>query len=286
MNEITSLLFYILLIWIFFKLFLQKGYNKGLDDFNKEQEKIKPTIEENIKEILNFIQEDVIIGLHNLGYSRRLANKLIKSIPYNDQTAEELLREALNRLQPQTIINIKDSIVQRTNFNTVDDTKKVNYKPQTDFKINPLDIPEPLRRLTQWYPIVSEVKEIIEKVSQPILKAVKLKKVRAKTNPAFERLTDEDIKDLKRLLMPDIFKRFSYISLAWLKTKAIRQGIDDWISLIDSHLSYEENKSNLVKMFGAIESDKELMTKYQTYSDMSKDFYQDIGENHEFNLSR
>ena len=141
-----------------------------------KQHKIKKVVEE-IEEILNFTQEDVIIGLHNLGYSRRLANKLIKSIPYNDQTAEELLREALNRLQPQTIINIKDSIVQRTNFNTVDDTKKVNYKPQTDFKINPLDIPEPLRRLTQWYPIVSEVKEIIEKVSQPILKAVKLKKV-------------------------------------------------------------------------------------------------------------
>ena len=97
MNEITSLLFYILLIWIFFKLFLQKGYNKGLDDFNKEQEKIKS--KEPIHE-LTTDEYDVIAGLHNLGYDKRIAKRVVISINNNVELhPEQLLRESLKYLQ-------------------------------------------------------------------------------------------------------------------------------------------------------------------------------------------
>lgn len=48
-------------------------------------------------------------------------------------------------------------------------------------------------------------------------------------------------------------------------------GIDDKISHIDSALTYEENKELITRNFGRVDSDKEMMDKYNRYSDMSKD---------------
>ncbi len=72
------------------------------------------------------------------------------------------------------------------------------------------------------------------------------------------------------------------MQLAYLKTNAIKRGIDDWISLVDAHLSYDENKHNFDKLFGSINSDNELMIKYEKCEGMRNDaiynMMPDIGE--------
>lgn len=105
------------------------------------------------------------------------------------------------------------------------------------------------------------------------VKPAKFKKARKPRAPSFEKLTKEDISNMKAHLSTDIFKRLNYFELAHLKTAATKRGIDDWISLIDSRLSYEENRANLTAQYGAQDSDSELMQKYRDYTDMARDEY-------------
>lgn len=122
--------------------------------------------------------------------------------------------------------------------------------------------------------LVNQNRPVITVIDKPEKtdKPVKLKKARNKNRqPNFITLTKEEISDLKHLLGFDVFKKPTVIQLAYLKTNAIKKGIDDWISLIDSNLSYEENKLNFENSFGTLNSDNELMAKYDRYENMLND---------------
>lgn len=85
-----------------------------------------------------------------------------------------------------------------------------------------------------------------------------------------------DKEELKTLRINAGYKlKLTWIELAWLKTHAVRRGIDDWISLIDSKLSYGENKLNIAQQYGAQDSDGELMQRYKDSADRARDYYKD-----------
>ncbi len=120
---------------------------------------------------------------------------------------------------------------------------------------------------------IAPAKQQIYAPMPAVSKPAKFKKARKPRAPSFEKLTHEDISDLKAHLSIDIFKRLNYFELAHLKTAATKRGIDDWVSLLDSRLSYEENKLNLIQQYGAHESDSDLMQKYRDYQDLARQEY-------------
>ncbi len=131
-----------------------------------------------------------------------------------------------------------------------------------------------------WVPVccilpkrIAPAKQQIYAPMPAVSKPAKFKKARKPRAPSFEKLTHEDISDLKAHLSIDIFKRLNYFELAHLKTAATKRGIDDWVSLLDSRLSYEENKLNLIQQYGAHESDSDLMQKYRDYQDLARQEY-------------
>lgn len=111
-------------------------------------------------------------------------------------------------------------------------------------------------------------------LSKPALVIVKPGKFKKARKPRISAIIKPDAEELKLLRINSGYKlRLTWIELAWLKTLAVKRGVDDWLSLVDSKLSYEENKANFVQNFGALNSDNELMQKYKDYQDMARDEY-------------
>jgi len=63
--------------------------------------------------------------------------------------------------------------------------------------------------------------------------------------------------------------KLTYIELMHLKNTAIKAGANDWISMIDTTLSYEENKRIMLQNFGHVDTDNEMMAKYKNYEEMA-----------------
>ena len=112
-------------------------------------------------------------------------------------------------------------------------------------------------------------------ISAPIHVISKPAKFLKARKPRKSIIIKPDTEELKTIRMNAGYKlKLTWIEIAWLKTHAIRRGIDDWLSLIDSTLSYEENKLNLQTQYGAVNSDSELVQKYKNYSDMARAEYE------------
>lgn len=159
---------------------------------------------------------------------------------------------------------------------------QIDVKPVTQARTAPVmytpEVSKPAVTLTQnWAPICSRLpikpKPAIQ-TSAHVHVIKKVGKFLKARKPRKSILVKPDKEELKALRINSGYKlKLTWIELAWLKTHAIRRGIDDWISLIDSKLSYDENKLNLVQQFGAQYTDDELMQKYQNYQDMAQDEY-------------
>ncbi len=131
--------------------------------------------------------------------------------------------------------------------------------------------PKPLKVFTITEP--AAITEKSAKNPKPQLK--KAKNINYKPN--FERLTQTDITDLKAF-NPDIFKNLTYIQISFLKAMAVKEGVDDWISHIDSEISYEENKENIISLFGHTDTDKELLIKANKYDAVAVEYYGSVTE--------
>ncbi len=169
---------------------------------------------------------------------------------------------------------------------------RIKAKPEVKIKTTPTTKAAPVKYMPQdnkpavtlardWAPICcilpTKPKPAPIKINLPIavIKPTKFRKTRNSYRKAtYLPLTNQDKTDMARLLGKDIFKKINYMSICWLKTRATKAGIDDWISLLCSNSSYEDNKKNLYRNFGAPNSEDELMQKYKDFSDMARDEYE------------
>lgn len=120
-------------------------------------------------------------------------------------------------------------------------------------------------------PIKMQSKKPISAPMPAISKPAKFKKAR---KPRISTIIKPDAEELKLLRVNSGYKlRLTWIELAHLKTLAVKHGVDDWLSLVDSKLSYEENKAAFVQNFGALDSDEDMVQKYQNYQGMAQDYY-------------
>ena len=102
---------------------------------------------------------------------------------------------------------------------------------------------------------------------ETIEKTAKFSKIR---RPRVSSIIKPDKEELKQLRDNNGGRSgLTWIELAQLKTLSAKQGVDDWLSLVDSKLNYEENKGNFIQLHGSQDSDNELLQKYERYEAMN-----------------
>lgn len=151
------------------------------------------------------------------------------------------------------------------------------FKPITNPQQPRPQIPaQPVARI-RAQPIKTTKTSIKISTSVPDVEA-KFAKIRKPRISTVEKLTRADRAQIKNLLSRDIHKKMTSMELIHLKNFAVKQGVDDFISQIDSTLNYGENKTLMEQAHGRIDSDNALLNKYNDYEEQANNYYRSMEE--------
>ncbi len=193
-----------------------------------------------------------------------IAYLLIGMVVWNRQT----YHEPIMTMQPQQQVSVRmqTKTPQNTQAHVI---STIRHKPLTFDKIKPCTKPQQPKPQISVHPVKTETKKNVS-MHDVLAKFAKIRKPRIST---VQKLTRADKAQIKNLLSKDIHKKMTSMELIHLKNFAVKQGVDDFVSQIDSTLSYGENKILMEQAHGRIDSDSALLHKYNDYEEQANNYY-------------